>query len=210
MNLARAQQFGVPLFAASAITFLLFWTMTLLIQVEDVEIRPDPIVTIETVNVRLDTEAAVKVRPVPKRPKSETAPTPPPFGDPATGRTIGIPFAQVPTGEAFKGRPGHGLLRPAGEAVPLVRVPPEYPAAALRRGLEGRVLVEFDLTASGAVENARVVAAEPTRTFDEAALRAIRQWRYDPKIENGQARPQSGLRISIPFRMDGQGTGKPH
>ena len=209
-HLGRTRQFAAPLFAAGTITFLLFWAMTLLIHVEDVETRPEPHVVIETVNVRLDTEAAPKVRPAPKRPAHEAAPTQPPLTDPgAEGRSIGVPLAPLPSDESSRGRPGHGLLRPAGEAVPLVRVPPEYPTAALRRGVEGRVLVEFDLNASGGVEHARVVAAEPPRVFNEAALRAIRQWRYDPKIENGQARPQSGLRISIPFRMDAQGTGRP-
>ena len=88
-----------------------------------------------------------------------------------------------------------------GEAVPMVRVPPQYPERAMQRGIEGRVLIEFTISRSGSVKDAKVIAYEPSRIFNKAALKAVSQWKYNPKIENGVAVEQTGIRISIPFRL---------
>jgi protein TonB len=59
--------------------------------------------------------------------------------------------------------------------------------------------VQFSIGATGAVEDAAVVAAEPRGTFDAAALKAIARWRYSPKIENGMAVKRVGLQTVIRF-----------
>lgn len=89
-----------------------------------------------------------------------------------------------------------------GEAIPLVRVEPHYPAQAMRQGREGRVLVEFTIGRTGSVEAARVVASEPPGLFDREAIEAVRQWKYNPRMEQGRAVPQPGLRTTITFRLD--------
>ncbi len=61
-----------------------------------------------------------------------------------------------------------------------VRVLPIYPKRALQRGREGHVTVEFDITARGTVVNEKVVEAAPPGVFDDAALDALRQYRYSP------------------------------
>lgn len=62
---------------------------------------------------------------------------------------------------------------------------PVYPRRALRVGTEGRVLMEFTITAEGNVVDAAVVEAEPRGLFDSAALQAIRQWQYQPFSRDG-------------------------
>lgn len=57
---------------------------------------------------------------------------------------------------------------------------PDYPPAALRAGESGEVIVEFTVNPDGSVSNARVVRANPPRTFDRAALNAVRRWRFQP------------------------------
>ena len=89
--------------------------------------------------------------------------------------------------------------------MPMVRVPPQYPERAMQRGIEGRVLVEFTISKSGAVKDAKVIAAEPSAIFNKAALKAIRQWKYNPKILNGKAVEQRGIKIAIPFRLGDSG-----
>lgn len=69
--------------------------------------------------------------------------------------------------------------------VPLVRVKPTYPARAASRHIEGWVKIEFTVSAAGSVANARVIGASPPGIFDEAALAAIKQWKFKPKIEAG-------------------------
>ena len=55
---------------------------------------------------------------------------------------------------------------------------PIYPQMALMRGIEGKVVIEFGLTADGGLRDLQVVHAEPTGIFDQAAMRAMRGWRY--------------------------------
>jgi protein TonB len=66
---------------------------------------------------------------------------------------------------------------PAASAdTPLIKVTPVYPARA--GGQPGEVVVEVKVTASGAVGDARIVESEPRGLFDQAALDAVRRWRY--------------------------------
>jgi periplasmic protein TonB len=71
--------------------------------------------------------------------------------------------------------------------VALVRVKPNYPARAASRHIEGWVKIEFTVNPSGSVANARVIGASPPGIFDEAALDAIKKWKFKPKIVNGNA-----------------------
>ncbi len=84
--------------------------------------------------------------------------------------------------------------------VPLERVPPKYPARAADRHIEGWVKIEFTITTDGSVENAAVVEAEPEDVFDEAALRAINQWRFKEKIVNGVAVEQRAVQ-TLQFKL---------
>jgi len=88
------------------------------------------------------------------------------------------------------------------DVIPLVRIAPEYPPRALRRGIEGWVQVQFTITATGAVKDAKVVAAEPPGLFDEAALKSIARWRYNPKIEGGVAVERVGVQTVIRFVLE--------
>jgi periplasmic protein TonB len=90
------------------------------------------------------------------------------------------------------------------DVIPLVRVKPDYPQSALRRELEGWVRVQFTITAAGGVKDAVVVDAEPKGVFDDAALKAIVRWRYNPKVENGAAVERVGVQTRILFRLDQQ------
>jgi protein TonB len=88
------------------------------------------------------------------------------------------------------------------DVIPLVRINPDYPPRALSRGLEGWVQVQFTITATGTVKDAIVVNAEPKNIFDDAALKAIARWRYNPKVESGVAVERVGVQVKIDFRLD--------
>jgi protein TonB len=88
------------------------------------------------------------------------------------------------------------------DVIPLVRINPDYPPRALSRGLEGWVQVQFTITATGTVKDAKVVTAEPKNIFDDAALKAIARWRYNPKVESGVAVERVGVQVKIDFRLD--------
>lgn len=70
---------------------------------------------------------------------------------------------------------------PAQRALRPLNMPaPRYPADALRAGISGEVLVEFTVGTDGGVTDARVLRANPSRTFDREALNAVRRWRFEP------------------------------
>jgi periplasmic protein TonB len=88
------------------------------------------------------------------------------------------------------------------DVIPLVRINPDYPQRALQRGLEGWVQVQFTISTTGMVKDAMVVKAEPQNIFDDAALKAIARWRYNPKVENGVAVERVGVHTRIVFELE--------
>ena len=82
--------------------------------------------------------------------------------------------------------------------VPYHRPPPRYPRDAARAFINGRVLVEARLTAEGTIVAPVVIASEPRGIFDDAALSAVRQWRYCPIPRESPDFPAT-FRIIIPF-----------
>ena len=84
-------------------------------------------------------------------------------------------------------------------AIPIVRVPPQYPKRAQQRGIMGWVVVEFTVTQSGAVSNPIVLDASPPGVFNRSALRAISRWKFKPKIQNGKAVERPGVKNQIDY-----------
>ncbi|MEO7701775.1 MAG: TonB family protein [Opitutus sp.] len=79
------------------------------------------------------------------------------------------------------------------------RVPPEYPLAMRRSGLRGEVLIEFTVDIEGRVRDAVVIRAL-NPGFNEAALAAVRRWRFDPARVEGipvLARMQQPITFSL-------------
>ena len=79
---------------------------------------------------------------------------------------------------------------------------PRLSASGTSRGLEGWVQVQFTITPTGTVANAVVVNAEPKNIFDDAALKAIARWRYNPKVEGGVAVERVGVQTIIRFQLE--------
>ena len=96
---------------------------------------------------------------------------------------------------------GIGLRGVDGDVIPLVRPTGEYPPGAAAKGIEGWVQVRFSVTAAGTVRDAVVVASEPRAVFDQAALKAIARWRYNPRVENGVAVERVGLETVFRFEL---------
>jgi protein TonB len=112
--------------------------------------------------------------PPPPRPAQTQASTPPP------------PPAPAPTEAAPPPQP-----KPAAHAgLPDVvsSVQPVYPRDALRDGVSGEVTVAFTVNPDGSVSGASVVSSNPRRTFDSAALDAIRKWKFAASGETSSGR----------------------
>lgn len=72
-----------------------------------------------------------------------------------------------------------------------VQIAPDYPFELKRTGVEGSVLIEFEVDTTGQVVSARVLRSDQ-REFEAPTLRAVLKWRFEPGKRNG--RP-------VPFRM---------
>ncbi|KIM11915.1 MAG: hypothetical protein KU37_03425 [Sulfuricurvum sp. PC08-66] len=144
-----------------------------------------------------DLEAKSRVRP----PKPQTPPPPPtpqmalnekPPKPQITPMKLNAPRITLPTnikGDlAINANVGSGNM----EVIPLVRIAPMYPKAALRMKKEGYVTLRFFIDPKGSVTSASVVASQPEGLFDDAALRAIKRWKFKPKLVNGEAVEQEG------------------
>jgi protein TonB len=88
------------------------------------------------------------------------------------------------------------------EARVLEYVEPRYPDAARRRGLEGVVRVEVDLSADGEVVDVRVVESSGVAAFDEAARKAVRQWTFAAATLDGAGVASTLALPAIRFRLE--------
>lgn len=83
-----------------------------------------------------------------------------------------------------------------------VIVQPQYPARALGRGIEGYVDVRFDVSATGATFNIRIIAAEPANVFENAALKAVQNWKFHPVTVEGKGQVYAGMEQRITFQLE--------
>ncbi|HTY65205.1 MAG TPA: TonB family protein [Alphaproteobacteria bacterium] len=77
---------------------------------------------------------------------------------------------------------------------------PVYPLAARSRHLEGRVMLQVEVAASGNPLAVRVVSSSGHSLLDESALEAVRTWRFVPASQAGQAVAGS-VDVPVDFRM---------
>jgi len=144
-----------------------------------------------------------EVIPVPKFEPAPTFKPAPPVVAPAPAT---VPSAASNSSAAAKTTETSGHGRDSSKTVvsgvvPLVRVPPKYPARAASRQIEGWVKVEFTIQTDGSVVNAVVVGSEPETIFDDAALTAIGKWKFKEKMVNGVPVPQRAVQ-KLQFKLE--------
>lgn len=183
-----------------AVTTALLWTMNALIDLgETVQTKPRPRLTLVWAPPIDDTPVETKVKP----PKKVIAAKQPPAALPRERAgdviPVGIPVAPTaPSGPDF----GSGLPANVDSGlINIINVQPDYPAIASAKGLEGYVVVEFDVTELGTIENVRVVESSSS-VFDKAAIRAAYRSKYKPKTVDGVAYRSQGLRKLYRFEME--------
>ncbi len=64
--------------------------------------------------------------------------------------------------------------------------------------MTGAVDLRFTITTDGRVRAISVISSDPGDTFDEAAVEAVEQWRFEPVVENGVAvEKQTAVRLTF-------------
>ena len=84
----------------------------------------------------------------------------------------------------------------------LVKVPPTYPRVAQMRGLEGIVVVEFDLTGKGEVVNPRIIESQNGDVFNSSALTAVQNLRYRPRKVYGVYYRVEGVQQKLTYCLE--------
>ncbi|HET6628857.1 MAG TPA: energy transducer TonB [Woeseiaceae bacterium] len=192
----------LTLLLGAALTTGMFWVLwSLISQPIDVDEMIEA-TRIEFTRMRRDTEAATK-----RDERVEREPPPPAPEVPrmsfSSADVSGTSVQLTPTIDTGSALGNMDLGAGADtDVIPLVRIAPEYPPRALRRGIEGWVQVQFTITPTGAVTDPKVVASDPPGLFDEAAIRSILRWRYNPKIEDGVAVERVGVQTVIRFVLE--------
>ena len=77
-------------------------------------------------------------------------------------------------------------------------VAPLYPPVALAARREGIVILEAVIAEDGSVRDVRVL--RPVALLDQAAIDAVRQWRFTPTLLNGEAVPIV-MTVTVNFQL---------
>jgi protein TonB len=193
-------------FLAIGVTFGLFYVMQALILGQDAKLDKPIGGNIDFVRLKKDSELETKKRKMPEKKEPDEPPPPP---DLTTSRSS-KPSQEL--GEmAFAidvnvdvGGTDVAIAASDSDVVPIVRVNPQYPLRASERGIEGWVAVEFTISKLGTVKNPRVIGSHPSSIFDREALKAIRKWKYNPKIEDGEPVERPGVKVRLTFDLSDQ------
>jgi len=208
----RALRFPIAAVLGLHVTGALFYVLWLLINVQLARQELQHAAKIEFTRLRHDTDIRTIKRDKPQLEKPAQAPASPQVarmtfsrsGTEAVAANLlappGIDAHAVIGGLAM----GQGLSLGGSDrdVTPLVRVNPEYPPQAQSRGIEGWVVIQFTISAAGTVKDAKVVDAQPKGVFDDAALKAVSHWKYNPMVEEGVAVERRGVQVKLTFQLE--------
>lgn len=155
-----------------------------------------------------------KIQPVEVPPPPEPVIAPPAV---AAGPPAGVPNGASAGSMAgdlagkLHGTPG-GIIFPDGrlhvdrdEKLPMDPVEqeyPHYPHDAMKKGLEDQVIVRYVIGTDGRVKEVEIIDHAKEPMFDEAAVEAIRHWRFKPMVKDGK-RVEVVHELAVNFQLVG-------
>ena len=158
---------------------------------------PEPVMSTPPIPPEVAEPTVALAFPVPPRkpgPPPETLQAAPPAPRNPPLATAGPNVAPIAAPAAPRATHDVGATALAGNP------PPIYPDLARRRGLEGRVVLLVEITPEGRCGGARVVESSRHGVLDDAALDAVRRWRFQPARRDGVS-IASSLRVPVAFRL---------
>ncbi|WP_047538064.1 energy transducer TonB [Methylotenera versatilis] len=78
---------------------------------------------------------------------------------------------------------------------------PDYPPTSRRLGEEGRVLMKVLVSADGSAENVQIEKSSGSERLDNAAVNAVKRWRFIPAKKNNQALSAYVI-VPVKFSLD--------
>ncbi|WP_407351485.1 energy transducer TonB [Luteimonas sp. R10] len=116
----------------------------------------------------------------------------------ARPRLVERPAMQPPPPDAPESIDGEPATTATATRAPLaVDAPaPRYPSAALRSGESGEVVLRVRVGIDGSAGEVEIVRSSSSRALDRAAVAAVRRWRFQPALRDGQ--PVPGM-VQVPI-----------
>lgn len=144
--------------------------------------------------------------PVPRAPAAPrpapVAPSAVPAAEPSPTLLVEAPPAPDPTPVPLPApAPPAAVEAPRFNAAYLNNPSPAYPAASRRRGQEGRVLVRAEVLADGRCSRVELKQGSGHELLDQAALEAVRKWRFVPARQGDQA-ITAWVDVPIAFKLN--------
>ena len=199
-------RFLTSLIIGAVVTFVLFLIMALLVKGSgERRVVDQERIVIELNTTPPDSDTQTRRPPPPPPPPPPAQPPKAPQPEPESANAAGaigfnMPGLNLGSGAGGLGDPS-SMMRD-GDATPIVRIEPRYPVQAARDGLQGWVRLRFSIMEDGSVDEVEVIEAEPRRVFDREAIRALRRWKYSPKVVDGKALKQTGMQVQLDFTLD--------
>ena len=166
---------------------------------------------VDLIRVQEEKIVQTKRRVRPKKPPPPKDPPPPPIlkvsnEEKPQKNPMRIDLPKIDVSGAAGGGPFIGTWEPGdpaaeGEAIPIVRIDPQYPREALMDGTEGYVKFEVLIGTDGSVLDVKVTEAAPGRIFVRNAVRAVRRWKFKPRVVDGVP-VERWAKTSIVFELD--------
>lgn len=203
---------GALLALASAVGITMFLGMHLLIRADGiVEMVESERTYLNFVRVDAAEDVQTRDRRPPEPPPPEAPPDTPEMRQQMANITPNLDMNMPNIGSSINSGDGPllGALNQGGgmsgfdtDVIPVVRVAPNYPRAAAQARLEGYVTMEVTINPDGTVSNAKVLESQPPRIFDRAAIDAMRNWKFRPKVVGGTPVAQRAKQ-TIEFTLGG-------
>ncbi|MCO1333377.1 energy transducer TonB [Microbulbifer sp. OS29] len=186
---------------AALTTVGLIFLMSQLVATDFVEPTAEPLASIKPIHITEKKVFTTKEFEAPPEPQE----IPPPPQPTAANKDVTILDSQILIHPPVISGEG-GPMAATRDPLPVYKPAPRYPSAALRRGIEGYVIVEFTVTKTGAVRDARVVGGfdsegNPTNVFNRSSLAAAERFKYRPQMKDGQPVERYGVRNRISYKL---------
>lgn len=141
-------------------------------------------------------------KPVMEKPVAVSKPVEQPVAEHALQQAP-VPVAQPAAQTPAPAQPAaEAVLEPPRyNAAYLSNPPPAYPLAARRRGVEGTVLIRSEVSASGECLRAELKKTSGSDLLDQAALEAVKKWRFVPARRGSQA-VVAWVEVPITFKLE--------
>ena len=81
---------------------------------------------------------------------------------------------------------------------------PIYPEELKNLGIEGYVVLKYDVSTEGMVTNIRIIESDPARVFDESARRTLSTWRFIPEMVDGLKKKSVDVTSRISFQLSSE------